>query len=277
MKTKHNKKRNTAFIFESLVHEMTKAVVSQDSKTKDALLVILKEHFGRGSVLDKELQCFQAMMQGGGLDTYTAEKTIHRAKQQHSELDHQQLFREQSQVIKKINKTIGSHVFSNFVPSYRMAATVAQIFGDKASLSHKVLMEKQILQTLTEQRTEPATEMVPVDSLVVKSFVEKYNTQYESLLPEQRSLLERYILAFGDNDVDFRLEVGAELKRLHEEVKKSLQLPEVASDHDMVINTKQVLKEIEKYDVSMVGEKELKKILKLQGLVREYETDATEN
>ena len=68
MKTKHNKKRNTAFIFESLIYEMTKAVVSKDSKTKNALVAILKEHFSQGSILEKELQCFQAMMQGSGLD-----------------------------------------------------------------------------------------------------------------------------------------------------------------------------------------------------------------
>ncbi len=33
-KTKHNKKRNTAFLYEALVREMTKAVVSQDKKRK---------------------------------------------------------------------------------------------------------------------------------------------------------------------------------------------------------------------------------------------------
>ncbi len=34
MRLKHNKKRNTAFIFEALSQEMTKAIVEKDDKKK---------------------------------------------------------------------------------------------------------------------------------------------------------------------------------------------------------------------------------------------------
>jgi len=275
MKTKHNKKRNTAFIFESLIHEMTKAVMTKDKKRKTALLSIFREHFSSGSILEKELQCFQALMEGRGLDKYTAEKIIHRAKEEHSSLDKQNIFQEQSQVIKKINKEIGPHVFSNFVPNYRMAATVSQIFSSKATVSQKVLMERQVLEKLVEAPSKDEEDIKPVDNLVVKSFADKYNDVYRDLLPEQRNLLEKFILAFGDNDVDFRLELGNELRRIYEEVENSLKLPEVSSDENMVANTHKVLEEIKSYDVSMVGEHQLKKILKLQSLASEYSKDAS--
>jgi hypothetical protein len=213
-------------------------------------------------------------MEHAGLDAYTAEKIIHRAKEEHRGLDQRKLFEEQSQVIKKINKTIGPHVFSNFMPNYRVAATISQIFGDKTSISQKVIMEKQILESLTHDSAPLKEDLVPVDSLVVKSFATKYNTTYGALLPEQRSLLEKYILAFGDNDVDFRIELGNQLKRIEEEVKNSLQLPEVSSDEEMVANTHKVLEELKTFDVSMVGAKELKKVLKLQSLANEYHQDA---
>ena len=114
-----------------------------------------------------------------------------------------------------------------------------------------------------------------MDNLVVKSFAENYNTKYNLLLPEQRNLLEKYIFAFGDNDVDFRIAIGSELQRIHEAVRNSLTLAEVASDEDMVGNTKKVLQEIEDFNVPTIGEKELKKILKLQALVNEYNRDAS--
>ena len=69
--------------------------------------------------------------------------------------------------------------------------------------------------------------------------------------------------------------VGEELKRLRTEVEQSLRLDEVASDSEMVTNTKKVLEQISEFNVSHIGEKEFKKILKLQELVREYHHDAS--
>ena len=47
IKLKHNKKRNTAFLFESLTKELTKAIVAKDEKRKALVLSIIKEHFNR--------------------------------------------------------------------------------------------------------------------------------------------------------------------------------------------------------------------------------------
>ena len=45
MKFKHNKKRNTIFIFESLVRELTKSVINKDFSRKKEILSIIKENF----------------------------------------------------------------------------------------------------------------------------------------------------------------------------------------------------------------------------------------
>ena len=42
MKLKHNKKRNTAFLYETLIKELTKAVVSKDIERKEILISMLK-------------------------------------------------------------------------------------------------------------------------------------------------------------------------------------------------------------------------------------------
>ena len=64
---------------------------------------------------------------------------------------------------------------------------------------------------------------------------------------------------------------------IKEEIQNSLTLEEVRSDDEMVKNTNRVLKDIEQYNVSMIREADIKKVLKLQKLVSEYSSDAPED
>ena len=131
MKAKHNKKRNTAFVYEALIREMSKAVLVGDRSRQNKVLEILKKHFNETSLLGKELSCYKALTESKDLDKYTAEKMVYRARREYEDLDSVQIFKEQSQVIKAINKEVSSEVFSNFVPNYRSYATIAQIFNNK--------------------------------------------------------------------------------------------------------------------------------------------------
>ena len=278
MKIKHNKKRNTAFLFETLVRELTKSIVDGDKRRGSTIKTILKEHFGRGMVLFSELDCFNSLVGTRGMDQYTAEKTVFRARHTHQSLDQDKIFKEQSKVIKKINTDLGKEVYNNFVPNYKSYATVAQIFGDKAPLKNRMLLEKQLMsEMMSPTSSDVEKSLKPIDSLVVKSFVKNYNNKYQHLLPEQRSLLSRYITSFGQHNVDFRLGLAKELKRIKEQVENSLQSEEVSQDPQMVESTKRVLEKINQYNVSNIGEKEILEILKMQNLVNEYQKDADNN
>ena len=276
MKVKHNKKRNTAFLYEALVRELTKSVVSNNSTRSKIVKTILKEHFRSGKVLFSELGCFTALTDRSNLDRYTAEKMIFRAKNEYDKLNQQEIFKEQSAVIKKVNTELGKEVFNNFVPDYKSYATLAQIFGTKMPVKNRVIMEQKIVETLTSSEEEKE-EMQPVDSLVVKSFTERFNKEYTELLPEQKELLNRFIVSFNESEADFKLYAGKELKRIQEGVQASLELPDVREDEEMVENTKKVLDQISKFNVANLDEQQILKILKLQKLAREYETDANNN
>jgi hypothetical protein len=273
MKVKHNKKRNTAFLYEALVRELTKAVVEKDKARTQTIKTILKEHFRSGMVLFSELGCFNALTDKSSLDQYTAEKMVFRAKKEYDQLDQQDIFKEQSAVIKKVHTDLGKDVFNNFVPNYKSYATVAQIFGDKIPVKNRVLMEQKVIETLTSSPSVKE-DLQPVDNLVVKSFTDRFNEEYTDLLPEQKDLLNRYIISFNENEADFKLFAGTELKRIQESVKSSLDLDEVKEDDEMIENTKQVLQQLSEFNVANLGEQQILKILKLQKLVREYEDDA---
>ena len=106
-KTKHNKKRNTAFLYEALVREMTKAVVSQDKERKNNIVDILKESFSSSKVLGRELRLYQIILESSDLDDVTAEKLLYKIREAYSELDEQEIYNAQSAVINRINKEIG--------------------------------------------------------------------------------------------------------------------------------------------------------------------------
>ena len=223
MKSKHNKKRNTAFIYEALVREMSKAILSKDHTLKSSILNLVKENFNKASVLGKELSCYKLLDENLGVDKYTAEKIIFRTKKEYENLDKKKIFEEQSKLIKSINENIGQSVFSNFIPNYKSFATIAQIFSEKTPLKQRILMESKILETLMgeigKNKNDNAT---LIDRHVLGKFVEKFNDKYKNLLPEQRSLLSQYVLSFNNGGADFKIYLGNELKRLYEEVKNSL-------------------------------------------------------
>ena len=274
MKTKHNKKRNTGFIFEALVRELTKSVLAKDYKRASSIRSILKESFAKTKALRKELDCYKALCEADNLDGYTAEKLVYQTKVEHGNINQKQLFVEQSAMIRRINHEIGNDVFSAFVPNYRALATISQIFSDQTPVKKKVLMERTVLENLTQQDEDrEESELKPIDDLVIKSFTKKYNSQYSDLLPEQKGLLNRHILSIRDGGVDFRVYLNSELARLHSEVKNSLVMEDVKSDDQMVKNTKSVLRIIENFSMSEFSQDDLKTVLKIQKLANEYKKD----
>ena len=80
MKTKHNKKRNTAFVFEALVREATVAILKEDSKTRDKATQLIKKHFKPGSLLKKDLDCYRSLYENQQLDRFTSEKILKEVK-----------------------------------------------------------------------------------------------------------------------------------------------------------------------------------------------------
>ena len=272
-KTKHNKKRNTAFLYEALVREMTKAVVSQDKERKNNIVDILKESFSSSKILGKELKLYQTILESTNLEAVTAEKLLYKIREAYSELDEQEIYDAQSAVINRINKEIGSDVYNNFVPNYKSIATVSQLFGaDSTAVGIKrgVILEQQVLKTLTANTIEESkTEMKPIDNIVFKTFTSKFNEVYgQDLLSEQKELLNRYILSFS-SDTDIKIYLNEELGRLHGALHQALDTAEIKSDEAMAESTNSVISMIEEFRDTPVDKSLVEKVLKIQNLVHE--------
>ena len=272
MKLKHNKKRNTAFLFEVLVRELTKSVIQKRSDYGIKISRIVKEHFGKGTLLKKELEIYKSL-QGEGLQPYVAEKLIFEAKSQYNKLDKQKVFEEQSELIKKINKQLTTDVFSQFVPNYKSIATIHQIFNSSLSPKKKVLLEAVVLETLTSSAKLTERAEKKVDNLVIKKFVERYNKQYKTadLHEEQKRLLQKYVMSFSDNGLDLNVYLNEEIGRLKAALSKSGDVKEIAEDTEMLEKSKTILNLLESFKEQAVSGDMVKKVLRVQNLAREMQ------
>lgn len=213
-KYKHNKKRNTAFLFEALVKELTKAVVYGEKEKQKTISRLIKEHFNKNNVLNKELSLYKQVYETTEFPKEVAEKFVSTIKQEHEKLNESDIYNEQSKLIAKINKFVGAHVYDNFVPNYKTIATVSQIFNKSVETKQKVLLEQELISSITKKVLVENVESKPLENSVINRFVERFNETYNgSLLAEQKQLLSNYI-NFSHDDVDFKLYVSEEINRL---------------------------------------------------------------
>jgi hypothetical protein len=273
MKTKHNKKRNTGFVFEALVREMTKSVLEGNKKNQKEISSILRECFSPGTELSKELDCYRTLQTSDSTNAHTAERLLDQAKSRYAGLNRGMIQEEQDSIISRVNRSLSKNVFNNHVPNYKNLATIAQILGDNISLSQRRLFEGQIIETLVGTSATAGGEPAPeVDEIVIRSFLKRFDSSYDNFLPEQKNLLRRYILQFTDDGAEFSIFLNEELRRIKKEVVASKVMEEIHNDADMLAATKSVLHLIKQFSTAPITEAELKKILKLQHLVSEYQS-----
>ena len=263
---KHNKKRNTAFIYEALVRHMTDSIVTGDLKRKNTVIRIIKEHFKSNSPLKRDLDCYRSIYENKDLDI---SRIITEAKISNRMIEPTGLFKAQTEIIHDINKSIGPATFNVFVPNYKTLATISQMFSDKTSPKDKVLLENQLVQTLSTKK-ETVSNMKPIDNLVYTSFVKKFNSEYGGkLLDEQKALLTNYITSFVDNAVELKLYLNEEVARLKTELSKASKKDVIQSDSVLSEKTQKVLQKLENMKETTIDESVLRTVLSTQKLVRE--------
>lgn len=271
MKLRHNKKRNTAFLFETLSRELTKAIVNRDMQNKRKVLSIIKEHFGKDKEIAKELELYKSIIESKNLDSYSAEKIIFESKKQYDNLDKQKIFNEQSNLINKINKELSGDTFSNFVPNYKNLASLYQIFNTEMSPKKKVLLEGEIVNYMSAKNPiRENTNQVPSDKLVLKTFISNFNDVYsKTLCKEQQELLNKYITSFVDNGIELKLFLNEEIGRLKSVIGGSLKAKDISTQEPIYEKTTKVLKAIDNFKEKDIDSNMIEKILKIQNLASE--------
>jgi len=130
MRIRHNKKRNTAFVYEALIVEATAAIIKKDFERRNIIVDLIKKHFNADSVLRKELNCYRSLYENQELEKDISKRILKESRLQQKMLQANVVFESQTALIHDINKSLGSSVFGNFVSNYKTLATIAQLFSD---------------------------------------------------------------------------------------------------------------------------------------------------
>lgn len=273
MKIKHNKKRNTAFVYESLIREATIATLKNDIKRKNTALSIVRRFFKSRSLLKQDLNCYRALSPHQNLNEDISEKILKEAKLHKRLLDAEGLFDEQTDLINTINRELAPNVFSNFVPNYKTLATISQIFSDTTAPKNKILLEHKIVKEMSLPR-QPKEKASEIDGTVYKLFAEKFNKKYENnLLAEQKELLTHYVVSFSDNAVSLKVFLNEEVARLKKGLQEAKTVKEIKDDPAMVQKTERVIARLNEFFKPPFNDEMLLTIMKTQALLKEISSD----
>ena len=264
---KHNKKRNTAFIYETLSRELTKTIVNKQNDKRKKVLRLLKEYFSKGTVLGTQFDLYSVLLSTRNIKQSVAERILQETKKTHNTLDKKKIFDAQSQLISQINKSLGKDTWSNFVPNFKSLASLDAIFGEKTPIKKRVLFEQALVEDMSAKKTESARPtMEPLDNLTYHSFISKFNNKYGVLLQEQKDLLNQYIISFADDGFELRVYLNEEIGRL----KKKLFAVEKTTTEGLILQKLQsVHNYLEELCRREFSDNDLNKILKTQELVQE--------
>ena len=271
---KHNKKRNTGFIYEALIREVIKQTINESKNKRDMAVSLLKKHFNKRSVLYKDLILYKTLAETKNVNEKFASKLLKETLSSRFVIDKRELFKEQSHVISQINKKISKSVFSNFVPSYKFLASIGQLFNDELKPKAKVLLEEQIINNMiSEDSSEPEKE-VKINNSVINTFVKRFNKTYsKTLLSEQKALLNKYIKSFSDDGLEFKIYLDREIGRLIEKLEGSSKDKEILKDVNMKEKYGKILEFLKNSNKSPLNETFIYKITQIQQLIKEISTN----
>jgi len=134
-------------------------------------------------------------------------------------------------------------------------------------LGHEVIglniqTQEYLIDRLSTQ-DDPQNNLKPIDSLVYKEFVKKFNDKYgASLMEEQKQLLTKYIASYSNDDIDFKVYLNEEIGRIKQIVISSKQITE-SKQREGLVNI------LESFRTNQITPAMIEKVLKLQQLVKE--------
>ena len=206
-KIKHSKFKNTGFLFELLTRQVTLEIINGgEEKAKG----IIKEFYGKGTELSKELRLFNLLINEKYNTESKAEKFIDVVLEAHSKIDYKKIQREKYNLVKSIKENFEINNFlSSPVTNYKILASVHKLFEGKQNdiLDIKDVFDSKLTLVEHISSNSPATLKEKEDKLVeeykkqekdlrlltYKILVETFNKKYTNLNEDKKGLLREYI------------------------------------------------------------------------------------
>jgi hypothetical protein len=212
MSRSHNKKRNTALLYEFLVRTISSALVEGDKKKSSTALRILRRYFKPGTQLYKEFRLFNSLVKTTVSSDSVVSSILTEARAAAQVADVTTLDHEKSLLIRSINHLINDENFYDQpVAEYRLYATIQTLLNEwrkpsgTADIASIANYEGQLREwLLTEKKKENHTlidETPGTTRLLMKVMMKKLNEKYSSALnDDQREIIKAYAFSNAHDD-----------------------------------------------------------------------------
>jgi hypothetical protein len=208
-KIKHSKFKNTGFIFELLVRQITAEIMSANKSVAEK---ILKEHFNSKKELSKELKLYQYLINEKYNSESKAEQFINTILEARKRLDEKKLTKEKYDLIKEIKETYNLDEFiKSSISNYKTLASIYKIFETVTTddqydptdiVSSRFTIAENIINSSIQNKEIKIKDAVleeyrkqddDLRAVSYKLLVESFNNKYKNLTDEQKGLLREYI------------------------------------------------------------------------------------
>jgi len=228
-KIKHSKFKNTGFIFELLVRQITSEIMSSDNSVAEK---ILKENFNSKKELSRELKLYQYLINEKYNSESKAEQFINTICEARKRLDENKLIKEKYNLIKQLKETYNIDEFiKSPVSNYKTLASIYKLFEVSSTdeqydptdiVSSRFTIAENIINTSIQNKDSKIKNAVleeykkqdeDLRAISYKFLVENFNKKYKNLTSDQKGLLREYINNIN-NTGKLNLYVSEEISKL---------------------------------------------------------------
>lgn len=203
-KLRHSKFKNTGVLFELLVRQLTSDTLNNTANS--VVLEIIKKHFGKASILTKELDLYKALLETNFNNQSKADKLIEEVVKARKRIDSKKLTTAKYDLIKDIKENFQlEDFFKTRVRDYKESASIYKLFeySSHENPTETVNSKFTVLEHITNKPIKEGDKQKALESytkadkdlrlLSYKILVDRFNDKYTNLNRKQKALLKEYI------------------------------------------------------------------------------------
>lgn len=263
MRIKHSKYKNTGLIFELLIKQIAADTLS--GKESPAIKII-KKFFTGNTSLGKEYKLYEYVLANKGVGDKKAEAVLNTVLELSKKINKETLKKQKYDLVKDLKEVYDiEEFFSIKVETYKplaalyclLEATVSEatvepgtIVDNKVTILEHLTQNKQVEKYSKDKLLEEYSKYEKdLRLLAYQILLEKFNKQYETLLPEQKHILKEVITS-TNSTTKLRNLVNNEITKIQEEVSKlmakvddeiiAIKLEEISKTIQILPNTQKV-------------------------------------
>jgi len=278
-KLRHSKYKNTGFLYEMIVRQITADIISGKDSIAES---ILAKYFRKGQELNKELQLYQALLAKNNLSESKTNSLIDTVIDARKRLSEHKLHKEKFELVREIKNNYNiDEFFRSQVPSYRVLASIYKLFENATSSelykpndvysARNTLLESITGSPVVAEKRDALLEAFSKEDADIRNlsqfvFLKRFNEKYKSLSTNQKKLLSEYI-----NNVSNTNSLSSYIKGEVPKIQKTLKrLSESVKDEVTIIKLNEVVKQLDTAThIKVIKENHITALMQSYELIKE--------